>query len=280
MNRKRIRGDGRMSADMGTDPSEALSIPDSILLPEEVLLQILSLVPAGDLIRRCSLVCTLWRDIINSPTLWKIKCHNMGYISKDCQRTPKDWKQFYYLSSKKRNLLKNHCGMDNFKFWKIEQNGGDEWKIEDLPGEHGQELPDKDVTKYFVTSYWPCKKSQLINLKKMGYGKKIMDLVQPDIVIRDWYAARADCGCQYEVFVQLLSERKEPIREYKPEPVTIQQWSDARWHQMTHTFSNYGPGVRYVYFQHGGQDTQFWAGWYGIRVTNSSITIEPEDLRA
>lgn len=45
--------------------------------------------------------------------------------------------------------------------------------------------------------------------------------------------------------------------------------------QISHTFQNYPPGVRYIWFQHGGQDTQFWAGWYGIRVTNSSITIGP-----
>ncbi|XP_069804089.1 F-box only protein 44-like [Dendropsophus ebraccatus] len=278
MSRKRIRGDGRMSADMGTDPSEAPSIPDSILLPEEVLLQILSLVPAGDLIRRCSLVCALWRDVINSPTLWKIKCHNMGYISKDCQRTPKDWKQFCYLSSKKRNLLKNPCGMDGLKHWNFEQNGRNKWKIEDLPAEDGQELPDKDDTKYFVTSFWPCKKSQLINLKEMGYGEKLMDLVQPDIVIRDWFAATRYLACRY-ILVQLLSEKKETIMEFYPEAKIIKQWCDRRWHQMTHTFSNYGPGVRYVYFQHGGQERKLWSAWCEIQVTNSSVTIEPEDLR-
>lgn len=45
--------------------------------------------------------------------------------------------------------------------------------------------------------------------------------------------------------------------------------------QVSHTFSNYPPGVRYIWFQHGGVDTHYWAGWYGPRVTNSSITIRP-----
>lgn len=45
--------------------------------------------------------------------------------------------------------------------------------------------------------------------------------------------------------------------------------------QVSHTFSNYPPGVRYIWFQHGGVDTHYWAGWYGPRVTNSSITIGP-----
>lgn len=46
--------------------------------------------------------------------------------------------------------------------------------------------------------------------------------------------------------------------------------------QISHTFQNYPKGVRHIYFEHGGKDTQFWAGWYGIRVTNSSITIGPQ----
>ena len=40
--------------------------------------------------------------------------------------------------------------------------------------------------------------------------------------------------------------------------------------QMTHVFKDYGPGARFIRFTHGGSDTQFWAGWYGIRVTNST----------
>lgn len=45
--------------------------------------------------------------------------------------------------------------------------------------------------------------------------------------------------------------------------------------QMTHVFKNYGPGVRYICFTHGGKDTQFWKGWYGIRVTESCVEICP-----
>lgn len=44
--------------------------------------------------------------------------------------------------------------------------------------------------------------------------------------------------------------------------------------KITHTFSDYGPGVRFVYFEHGGQDTVYWKGWYGARITHSSVTVE------
>ncbi|KAM5131787.1 F-box only protein 44-like isoform 1-T2 [Mantella aurantiaca] len=108
----------------------------------------------------------------------------------------------------------------------------------------------------------------------MGYNDNIMDNYQPNIVITDWYAGRRDCGSEYQLLVQLLSQDKKPIQEFCPQPVAIGKCNDTRWQHMTHMFSNYGPGVRYVYFQHGGNSTQNWAGSYGARVTNSSVSIE------
>ncbi len=48
---------------------------------------------------------------------------------------------------------------------------------------------------------------------------------------------------------------------------------------MLHIFKNYGPGVRFIRFTHGGKDTKFWAGHYGVQVTNSSVEIYPADER-
>uniref|UniRef100_A0A8C0IFD7 FBA domain-containing protein n=1 Tax=Bubo bubo TaxID=30461 RepID=A0A8C0IFD7_BUBBB len=125
-------------------------------------------------------------------------------------------------------------------------------------------MPNPRVQKYFVTSYGPCFKSQLITLQKEGYWNQLMDEKRPEIVVKDWYAARFDCGCRYELTVRLLSEDYIVLDENFPLSL-----------QISHTFQNYPAGVRYIWFQHGGQDTQFWAGWYGVRVTNSSITIGP-----
>ncbi|XP_075459581.1 F-box only protein 6-like [Ascaphus truei] len=247
-------------------------------LPENVLLEVLSLVPARDLIYRCLPVCRLWRDIIDSPTLWKTKCQSKRYIAKDCKRTPRDWKMFYFICQLKRNLLKNPCAEEGFRFWRLDVNEGDQWKVEDLPGDHGKPFPDAQVKKYFVTSYCSCEKSQVIDLKEEGYWQDLLDVSQPEIVIKDWFAARHDCRCQYNVLVQLLAADKTVLHEFSPSAITIEKYNDAMWRQMEHTFRNYGPGVRYIYFQHGGSDTQLWAGWYGVRVTNSCVTIEPEDL--
>ncbi|XP_018423276.1 PREDICTED: F-box only protein 6-like [Nanorana parkeri] len=174
----------------------------------------------------------------------------------------------------KMNLIKNPCALEDFKHWTIDENGGDRWKVEDLPGEHGEPFPNPAVTKYFVTSHESCKKSQLIDLNNEGFSAAVMDKFQPAIVITDWYGARKDCGCRYELAIRLLCEKKRVLQEFIPPPVDIPKGSDCQWRYVMHSFSKYGPGVRYISFQHGGKDTQNWAGWYGPRVTNSSVSIE------
>ncbi|GAA6082601.1 F-box only protein 6-like isoform X1 [Tachysurus ichikawai] len=102
-----------------------------------------------------------------------------------------------------------------------------------------------------------------------------MDEIQPDIVISDWYAPRWDCGSEYQIQVELLNHQKRTVQRFETEPVFCPQWNDQKWEEMTYTFKDYGPDVRFIRFKHGGKDTQFWAGHYGIRVTHSSVEISP-----
>lgn len=155
------------------------------------------------------------------------------------------------------------------KGWQILENGGDKWKIEELMVPH----PNDKVRKNFVTSYGMCRKAQLIDLETEGYSPSFMDQFQPDIRISDWYAPRFDCGSVYTIFVQLLNHKKEVVEKFNPDAIHFEQWNDQQWNQITHVFKNYGPGVRYIRFSHGGKDTQYWAGWYGIRVTDSCVEI-------
>ncbi|XP_018423274.1 PREDICTED: F-box only protein 6-like [Nanorana parkeri] len=198
-------------------------------------------------------------------------------------------------SGLKRNLIKNPCGLvsnvhpyhhpilfyvvvslavEELNHWTIDESGGDGWRVEDLPREGEWSFPNPSVPKFFMTSFDLCKKSQDIDLKEAGYSAEVMDTYQPDIVVTDWYQSRPDCGCQYELAVKLLSENKKTVQEFVPGPIIMPEGSDVHWRHITHTFSKYGPGVRYISFQHGGKDTQRWAGWYGVRVTNSSVSIE------
>ncbi|GAB5574553.1 F-box only protein 6 isoform X1 [Prionailurus iriomotensis] len=271
-------------------------------LPENILLEVFTHVPARQLLLRCRLVCSLWRDLIDLVTLWKRKCLREGFITEDGDQPVADWKIFYFLHSLHRNLLRNPCAEEDMASWQIDSNGGDRWKVESLPGDHGTDFPDSRVKKYFVTSFgeyeftkvpslgpldWGhmpprhrmCLKSQLVDLKAEGYGEELLDTFRPDIVVKDWFAARADCGCTYHIRVQLASADYIVLASFEPPPVTIDQWNNAKWTEVSYTFSDYPPGVRHILFQHGGKDTQFWAGWYGPRVTNSSIVISPKMTR-
>nr|XP_011725096.1 F-box only protein 6 [Macaca nemestrina]XP_011725097.1 F-box only protein 6 [Macaca nemestrina]XP_011725098.1 F-box only protein 6 [Macaca nemestrina]XP_011725099.1 F-box only protein 6 [Macaca nemestrina] len=248
-------------------------------LPENILLELFTHVPARQLLLNCRLVCSLWRDLIDLMTLWKRKCLREGFITEDWDQPVADWKIFYFLRSLHRNLLRNPCAEEDMFAWQIDFNGGDRWKVESLPGAHGTDFPDPKVKKYFVTSYEMCLKSQLVDLVAEGYWEELLDTFRPDIVVKDWFAARADCGCTYQLKVQLTSADYFVLASFEPPPVTIQQWNNAAWTEVSYTFSDYPRGVRYILFQHGGSDTQYWAGWYGPRVTNSSIVISHKRTR-
>ncbi|XP_046939588.1 F-box only protein 6 isoform X1 [Lynx rufus] len=296
-------------------------------LPENILLEVFTHVPARQLLLRCRLVCSLWRDLIDLVTLWKRKCLREGFITEDGDQPVADWKIFYFLRSLHRNLLRNPCAED-FKVqtsWVLlaplrpvsammpshsrgygfladrfqrrrPLEGGEPPR---RPRDRLSRLQSQEVLCHIFWEYeftkvpslgplhWGhmpprhrmCLKSQLVDLKAEGYGEELLDTFRPDIVVKDWFAARADCGCTYHIRVQLASADYIVLASFEPPPVTIDQWNNAKWTEVSYTFSDYPPGVRHILFQHGGKDTQFWAGWYGPRVTNSSIVISPKMTR-
>nr|XP_055039894.1 F-box only protein 2-like [Misgurnus anguillicaudatus] len=173
------------------------------------------------------------------------------------------------------NLLKNPNGDEDFEHWELTKNGGDQWLIEEMSGNCGHDFINKSVIKYFWTSFDLCLKRQVIDLLEEGYDPETLDIAQPAVTIKDWYGNRSDCGFIYKLYVALLDENQEVIAEFKPDDVTFKpDTSDCSWKQVTHTFTDYGPGLRFISFEHGGKDTRYWKGWFGVRVTGSSVTIE------
>ncbi|XP_051737081.1 F-box only protein 44-like [Ctenopharyngodon idella] len=250
-----------------TDAYKFLQADVRLAVVEKILLYL----PAHQVVRVCRLVCREWKKLVDSASHWRERCEREEIQPCDASRTPEDWRLFYFLAKNPRNLLNNPRADDGLQGWNLIQNGGDRWEA------HGNRctFPDNTVTKCFVTSYMLCLKQQLIDLKKEGYSGAFMDQLQPHIRISDWYTARSDCGSEYQICVELLDQRKNPIRTFQPETVLFEQWNNEPWCQMTHVFKDYGPGVRFIRFTHGGKDRQFWAGHYGIRITNSSVKICP-----
>ncbi|XP_037629248.1 F-box only protein 44-like isoform X1 [Sebastes umbrosus] len=259
------------SRDVSSAAGPLGSLGDSFPIPLEILEEIFLNLPPHQVVLVCRLVCHPWKEVADSESLWRHRCRRERYRLRDASKIPTDWRLFYFLCKKRRNLLKNPRGEQDLSGWQILESGGDGWAVHDLRVPH----PNETVQRNFVTSYGMCKKSQLIDLEKEGYNPSFMDHFQPDIKISDWYSPRSDCGSKYVICVELMNQRKQPVQTFAPETVHFEQWNEERWNQMTHVFHNYGPGVRYICFIHGGRDSLFWAGWYGIRLTDSCVEICP-----
>ncbi|KAM6435620.1 F-box only protein 2-like [Liasis olivaceus] len=245
-------------------------------LPEPLLVRILASLPATQLVLACRLVCSQWKALVDGAALWLLKCQAEGFAGQDAEVEGADsWQTVYFLNKRKRNLIRNPNGEEGLQYWENVQNGGDGWKVEELPGDFGKDFPSDEVHAYFVSSFDWCSKSQVIDLRAEGYWEELMDTVQPKIVVKDWYAARCDAGCLYNLKVKLLSANEDLVAEFASETIAVPQDNEGEWAEITHTFTEYGPGVRFIHFEHGGQDTVFWKGWYGARVTSSAVLVEP-----
>ncbi|XP_048450305.1 F-box only protein 2-like [Rhincodon typus] len=150
-------------------------------LPEQVLLKILSYIPARELVLICRLVCQQWKMLVDGLDL---QVHDERSLKQKEDITEED--AFYFCTSAKENLIKNPCGEEEFAFWELTNNDGDGWKVEDLPGDNGKPFPNQKIQKYFVTSFEWCQKSQLINLVLEGFEAETLDNIQPPITVRDW----------------------------------------------------------------------------------------------
>lgn len=246
----------------------AAATTPELLLHTYILEEIFLNLPPRLVVGLCRLVCHQWKEVVDSESFWRGRCRREGYHPCHASKIPNDWRTFYFLSIERRNLLKNPRGEQGLNGWRILENGGDQWAVHKIGTPH----PDKTIQSVFVTSFGMCTKMQLIDLEKEGYNPSFMDDFQPDIRISEWYNRCQHCGCMYDICVELLDERKELIQRFAPDTLYP---GVVGWKQVTHVFQNYGPGVRYICFTHGGQDTRYWKGWYGIRLTESCVEICP-----
>lgn len=43
--------------------------------------------------------------------------------------------------------------LEQLEFWELTENGGSQWKVEDMPGDCGHDFCNTEVIKYFATSF-------------------------------------------------------------------------------------------------------------------------------
>ncbi|XP_032698099.1 F-box only protein 27 isoform X2 [Lontra canadensis] len=227
------------------EPEEALDLSQ---LPPELLLVVLSHVPPRTLLGCCRQVCRGWRALVDGQALWLlILARDHGTLlplARSCLPPARAGRpcllgRFCERRPIGRNLIRNPCGQEGLRKWMV-QHGGDGWVVE----VNRSTVPGAPSQTCFVSSFR--------------------------------WGARHDSGCMYRLLVQLLDANQTVLDKFSAMPVPIQQWNNNVCFQVTHVFSNIKMGVRFVSFEHWGQDTQFWAGHYGARVTNSSVVVRAQ----
>ncbi|XP_028920642.1 F-box only protein 27 [Ornithorhynchus anatinus] len=245
-------------------------------LPDELLVLILSFVPARVLVRRCRPVCRRWRGLVDGPSLWRLHCERRGARGRallDALRgwapAHLPWSRLCVLRPLGRNLLRNPCGAEGLRGWEV-THGGDGWTVE----ENRQPVEGAEAQTCFVSSFNWCQKRQVVDLLREGLWAELLDDPRAEIHVSDWWGAREDCGCEYALTVQLLAaNRQSELARFGVQPDPIPQWNDNAYRQVSHVFRGFGRGVRFVVFRHRGKDSMFWKGHYGARVTHSSLVV-------
>jgi hypothetical protein len=120
---------------------------------------------------------------------------------------------------------------------------------------------------FFRTSYSPnkCLRNQQIDLIEKGATRGELD-AQPEIKVGEWISSFSANGTTADTFVinvKLIAE--DGVTELAAWTVdnTTAGGTPNNWTLFEHTFTGYGPGLRYIRFEDGGWDGGFWAGQYG-----------------
>ena len=113
----------------------------------------------------------------------------------------------------------------------------------------------------------------------LNFSDEILDTFQPDIDIEEFYSKSENHGASYEVQVCLLDGCGNVINKVFNFRENMEAEDNETWKKVTHTFKDYGVGVRYIKFYHGGMAEDMEEGWFGARMTGASVIIKYPELK-
>ena len=271
------------------------------VLPPEMILAVFDYVPLSDIVRVCRLVCKGWQCFLDDPQFWQLRMMQGGNFDHRLRDVPSVcWPKLCKYTVSVANLIKNFVGNDvslepwtlSYSSWEAfsqelegghgrgRRSGGDKWTIEDgwIKSEDPRNvllLKENGSSKNYVTSYEWCCREQIIDLPKLGFLPTILDELQPAIDISEWFCARWDCGSVFQIWVDLLDEKRHSVKNFQYSKKTSQwQGGEQGWLKVQHSFTDYGPGVRFVRFADGGKDLQWWAGHYGSKMAAARVSVK------
>jgi hypothetical protein len=158
------------------------------------------------------------------------------------------------------NLLVNpDASAGSMAGWTITANGGNGWRVEG---------------GVFRTSYSWSRRMQTVDLYAAGYSAQTLASAPPIFVSERFQ--RVYCPDRYYLKVDLLNESQQVVASWNSQTQTTSgecQWGGEVWEELSHVFENYGPGVRYVRWEDGGIDGEFWAGHYGPALDNAVLSV-------
>ncbi|XP_040035979.2 F-box only protein 50 [Gasterosteus aculeatus] len=121
---------------------------------------------------------------------------------------------------------------------------------------------------------------QVVDLKAEGLWDELLDDFQPEIFIQDWYNENRLHKSIFELHVKLLGVDKiTVISEHSAKPTEDRSAYSHTWKEVSYVFSGYGPGVRYVHFQHRLKH-QYLNGFYEALSSDSSVMVRPTKTSA
>ncbi|XP_074529233.1 F-box only protein 50-like isoform X2 [Halichoeres trimaculatus] len=148
---------------------------------------------------------------------------------------------------------------------------------EKLP-EKKTNIPPGAVVCSSIENSW-FSMEQVVDLKAEGLWDELLDEFQPAIAIQDWYKAIQLEEHAFELHVKLLgADKSTVISEHSVQPTEAPYTESATWKMVSHMFSSYGPGVRYVHFKHRLKNMfrdGVGADFFQTLSSDSSVIITP-----
>ncbi|KAJ0061472.1 hypothetical protein NL108_001947 [Boleophthalmus pectinirostris] len=224
---------------------------------------------------------------------WKQRCEDEWGLGGAPMPDSVDWRSVYEAKPFNRNLLKNPSpygltkdvpppepdlpeqpdhGPPRF----IPEGDFSGWTTssEVLPYDSSG-IPAGAVICHLPQASW-FTMEQMVDLKAEGLWEELLDEFQPEIMIQDWYEESQLHKFIYQLHVKLLgADKTTVIDEHTVNPEEDLSIYSHNWKEVSHVFSGYGPGVRYVQFLHRLKN-HFLNGFWNTVVTGSSVTIIPK----
>ncbi|MGI6460013.1 MAG: PKD domain-containing protein [Candidatus Hydrogenedentales bacterium] len=194
----------------------------------------------------------------------------------------------YCLSAAGQNLLVNPSAeTGDLSGWVILAAPAGGWSAGALPLAQMSSIPGRDphspdgCSVFFTDGStssnldW-CRRCQIVDLMAWGYTEEQLDAA-PDIHASEWFRGYSTRIIPVYTDTAYL---KVELRGADGETVIGTAYHSGEfttseiWQQKTHTFSDYGPGVRYIYWEDGGKAAEQWRFTDGPVLDEAFLTID------